>query len=330
MSDPAQATGIDGAAQQIAAFLTPNGELQAPDRDPPAESPAEGTLEANPNGEETAEAKPEGEAEAAPEEEAAAPEEGADEAPPEKPVTLTVRVDGKSAELPVEEVVAGYQRHADYSRKTAEVAEERKLLAHEKQSVAQERQQYAQLIPALRQQLQSTLPAEPDPSLLQSDPERFFREERAFRDHHLRLQAAQIEENRVRALTEQQQAGAIKAQLAEAKSKMVEAVPHWKDQAKWEADRPKILNYGKKLGFTDEELSQARDPRAVVALFKAMRFDELMARQPKPVVNKGPQQARAGSAQTVPSPASQATKAKQRLAQTGRVDDAVAVLKGLL
>jgi hypothetical protein len=60
-----------------------------------------------------------------------------------------------------------------------------------------------------------------------------------------------------------------------------------------------------------------------------MKYDELMggANKPKPVVNQGPKAAPVGSSNATPRKASEATKAKQRLAQTGRVSDAASIFE---
>jgi len=91
----------------------------------------------------------------------------------------------------------------------------------------------------------------------------------------------------------------------------------------------RAMRHGKKLGFTDAELDQVYDHRAVVAVEKARRYDELMAgaNRPKPVVNQGPKAAPVGSSNATPRRTSDATKAKQRLAQTGSVNDAASIFE---
>ena len=56
--------------------------------------------------------------------EADTPAEDPDQPP--APALLTVRVNGEDQQVTVEEAVAGYQRHEDYSRKTMELADDRK------------------------------------------------------------------------------------------------------------------------------------------------------------------------------------------------------------
>jgi hypothetical protein len=196
--------------------------------------------------------------------------------------------------------------------------------------VTQERATYAQLIPALRQQLQMTLPQKPDQSLIDTDFQTYVRQKAAYDEHLERLQAAQFEENRVRAQQTQEQQAQTEKELEEGRGRVLDLIPDWKEPAKRTAGRAQILEYAKTLGATEEEVSQVRDPRIVKALWDASKYRLLLSRQPKPVVNKAPQSARAGSPQSAPDARSQVTKAKQRLAQTGRVGDAITALRGLL
>lgn len=322
-----QATDLHGAAAAFSGLLerAANPVTEPESQPPPAEVPQATEALGQSQGPETA---PEGEGspqEAGPQEEVPAVEEGAPEAPAELPKLVTVKVNGKTEDLPLEEVVKGYQRQADYSQKTAAVAEERRALQQKAQQVAQQEAQYAQLLPALIQQWQALQPKAPDQTLLETDPVQYIREERAYRDSQEKIAAAQFELNRIQQAQTQEQRGKLQQTIAESRQKMVEAIPHWKDPAKWDADRVKLLDYGKKLGFTDEELAQVYDHRPLVAVYKAMKYDELMAAKPRPTPQPAPQVAPAGSAQSAPRRVSDATRAKQRLAQTGSVQDAAAI-----
>jgi len=197
--------------------------------------------------------------------------------------------------------------------------------------VMQERAQYQQLLTALSQQWQEAQQREPDwQKLYDADPLEYVRQKDIWRDRQDKLAASQAEMQRLQSLQAAEQQKNVLAMVEDGRRKLPELVPEWKDAKRWEADRVKVLEYGKKLGFTDEELNQAYDPRAVVALYKAMRHDEMVAKIPRPVVNKGPRVAAAGSANSAPQTRSDLTKAKQRLAQTGRQQDAAAIFERML
>lgn len=331
MTDTAiTATGLTGAAQSFEAMLAGgNSDLNAPEyKEAPTEAPAQEAeaFEGEVNEDETADAQ----AEVASEDEPAAEDEDTDGSQPEVQL-VTVTINGKTAQIPLDEAVKGYQRQADYSRKTSALSEERKAFEAERQTVTQERAQYAQLLTALQQQVQANLQQEPDwQRLYDTDPLEYVRQKDVWRERQDKLAAAQFESQRLTALQAQEQNNYLAKLVQENRAKLTEAIPAWKDSKKWEADRPKLLEYGQKLGFTAEELGQTYDSRAVVALYKAMQFDALNANRPQPVTNKGPKTASAGSASTAPKSASDVTKAKQRLAQTGRLGDAASLFEAFL
>lgn len=285
------------------------------------------TVEAKPQGdEETAETEESDEA--APEDEAAS-EDGETEQAAAQPQTVTVTVDGKTREIPLEEAAKGYQRQEDYTRKTQALAEERKALKSEAASVQQERAQYAQLLTALSQQLEHVATQEPDQTLLDTDPIEYFRREKVWRDSREKLQAAQFEAQRVQTLQQQEQENSLRDIVKSSREKMLEAVPAWKDTKRWEQDKPKILEYGRSVGFSDEELGQAYDHRAVVLLNKARLYDELVSKKLTPVQKQAPKPLQAGSDSSTRT-VSSSTRAKQRLAKTGSVKDAAAVFENFI
>jgi hypothetical protein len=333
MTDTAiKATGIAEAAQSFEALL--GGESPEPNtpqtKVASEEAPADDDAEAfvgESEGDETAAAY---DADAAPEGEAAAYDEDTGDESPEGQL-VTVKIDGKTEQIPLEEAIKGYQRQADYSRKTAALAEERKSFDQDRQAVVQERTQYAHLLNALQQQLQAQQPQEPDwQKLYDSDPFEYVRQKDVYRDRQERLAAASYESQRLQGLQAQEQQAQLAALVNDNRQKLVEAVPVWKDAKRWESDRPKILEYGQKLGFTPEELGQTYDHRAVVALWKAMQYDTLVANRPQPVTNKGPKSASAGSASSAPKSTSETARAKQRLAKTGNVRDAATLFESFL
>lgn len=333
MTDTAnQATGILGAAQALESILagetseTEVASAASATENAPAEE-AEALL-GETEGDETATAD---DAEVAPESEAAAEDEGAEGASEPETQLVTVVIDGKTERIPVEEAAKGYQRQADYSRKTAALAEERRTFDAERQAVTTERAQYAQLLTALQQQLQALQPQEPNwQKLYDENPLEYVRQRDVWRETAEKRQAIAYEQQRLQTIQTQEQQAALGKLVEDNRAKMLDAVPSWKDAKKWDADRAKLLDYGKNLGFTAEELSQTYDHRAVLALYKAMQYDALMANPPKPGAPKGPKAAAPGSAANAPRPTTDVTKAKQRLAKTGKIGDAASLFEAFL
>jgi hypothetical protein len=186
----------------------------------------------------------------------------------------------------------------------------------------------------LEQQLHTLMPKEPDwDRLLNDDPIEYVRQVELKRQRDEKLRAAQMEQQRLATLQTQEQARELQANLAKEREALTQAIPAWKDSAKWAADRARIREYGARLGWSDEELSAVTDHRAVTVLYKAMQFDEAMTRRPSPATAQkqaAPAPVRPGSQRTAPRPVSDLTRAKQRLAKTGSVRDAAAAFERLL
>lgn len=247
------------------------------------------------------------------------------------PAKVTVKIDGKTEELPLDEVVKGYQRQADYSRKTEALAQERRAFQEEAQSVRVERQQYATLLTSLSQQLEQLQEKEPDwDRLWQEDPLEWTRQRAIRDDRREKYAAARFELDRLQAQRAEEQAGQFQSTLKEERQKLQELIPEARNPEKWDVTRKRLREYGQKVGFSAEELSQAYDHRAVALLVKAMKYDELTSgKAPKPKPATPAPAPTQGTART-PRPTSQLTRDKQRLAKTGRIRDAAKVFEGLI
>lgn len=332
MSDtPIQGIGLPEAANQFEAFLSGDTGKQTPEQDTADESPASAedaeALDATHPDEETP-AQPGDE-----DETAAANDEDAEEASDPMDQLVTVKIDGKEEQVTLREAIAGYQRQADYSRKTAHAAELRKQVEAEAQQVMAERAQYAQLLGALQQQLQETVQAEPDwEKLYAEDPLEYVRQKDLHRERSERLQAATAEQQRVMALMQEQNAQQIRQTVQQGRNALQEKFPAWKNPDRWEKDRVAIRDYAvNKLGFTEDQVSQVYMPAAVEAVYKAMKYDEIMSKRPMAQPQPGPRPMRAGTPQATPTRArSEITQAKQRLAKTGHVRDAAKLFESLI
>ena len=250
----------------------------------------------------------------------------------EKPTEVyTVKVDGKEIDVTLDELQKGYSRTQDYTRKTQQIAETRKAVEAEASAIRAEREQYAQLLGALKQQLESTeAPVDMD-RLYNEDPIEWVRQSEVMRQKQDKLAAIQSEQQRLSQLTAQQRAQEMQAHLATQQEALIQAVPEWKDSKKAQAEKALLVEFGKKIGFSDDELKNVYDHRAVIALRKAALYDQMMSKrgQIKPVVNNGPRPAKPSAAGRV-STTTESTRAKQRLAKSGRVNDAASAIELLL
>ena len=256
-------------------------------------------------------------------------EEEADEEAPE-PEKYIVKVDGKELEVTKDELLRGYQREADYTRKTQKLAEERRLVESEFQQVRVERDQYAQILGQLQQKLHELTPQEPDwEQLEKQDPTEYARQ---WTNHQRRQQqqaAIAAEQIRLQQLQQAEQTKAMQERLLEEANRVKELIPEWRSPDRAKEDGKALIEYGQKLGFSEQELGNVTDARALVALYKAWKFDQMMSKKPElqAKIKKAPRMATPGSANTVSPKNSELRSAKQRLATTGRVKDAAALFE---
>jgi len=250
----------------------------------------------------------------------------------DKPQVFTVKVDGKEIEVSLDELQKGYSRTQDYTRKTQQVAEVRKAAEAELQAVRAEREQYAQLLGALSEQVKAAAEPQIDwDRLYREDPIEYVRQREVMRDNKERAAAIEAERQRLSQIAQQEQMKQLQTVKVKESQALLEAVPSWKDPAKAKAEKAMLIEFGQKMGFTPQELGNIYDHRVVLALRKAALYDQMQAKRQgiKPVTNNGPKPAKPGAAGRV-SQMSDSVRAKQRLAKTGRVEDAASAIELLL
>jgi hypothetical protein len=314
------------AASAISAMLAPEEGQAQVDETQPAEVSDE-DIEA------AASEVDESGVEDAPDEETAEEQSEDDEESEEQdqPQTFTVKVDGKEVAVTLDELQKGYSRTQDYTRKTQQIAEVRKQVEQETQAIRAERQQYAQLLGALQAQLQTSEPQVDLERLYHEDPIEWVRQKEVLRERQDKAYAIQAEQQRLSQLSQQEQQRAMEAHLESQKDALLAALPEWRDPKKAKAEKALVLESAKSVGFSDDDLKSVYDHRLVLLLRKAAMYDQMVSKRQgiKPVVNNGPRPAKPGAAGRV-STTTESTRAKQRLAKTGRVDDAASAIELLL
>lgn len=254
-------------------------------------------------------------------------QEEAEEAAPSEAELFTVKVGGKEIQVTREELLKGYSREADYSRKTMELAATRQAVEAENQRIAQERQHYAAQLDQVAGILQAQLPPPPDPSRLHTDPLGYVQEKETYEIRVQQLRDVLAERQRAEQLTQQQMRQAQAQSLEQAREKLLEAMPEWKKPEVAKKEQALVADYLRTLGYADQEIAAAADPRAIVMAKKAMLYDQLQASRPavERRVASAPKMVRPG---TGAGPSPDKTKAiTQQIRRSGGKDlDAVARL----
>lgn len=211
-----------------------------------------------------------------------------------------VKIDGEEAEVTLEEALSGYQRERTFHKRMNEVSQKSKAIEAESAETKRLRDQYAEGLQQLEQALQV-----PEPNW---EELRRTRTNEEFASIHAEYQ---IQQNNLAKVQQQQQAiryqqqAEVQAQyqnhLKSEFDTMLDKIPAWRDEKVREAERSKVISYAKShMGYTDDEIAQASDHRAIVTLRKAMLYDELMGgkTQAKKKVKTAPKMVKAGSPKT--------------------------------
>lgn len=246
-----------------------------------------------------------------------------------------VKVSGEEVEVSLDELLNGYSRTADYQKKTQSLAEQRKAVEAERvkiEEAAKTRETYAQRLQVIEQLLQQQDKGEDLSALKAEDPIAYAvaMAEKVERDKQ--LQAVQMERQRVQQEQAAHQQTLLQKHMQSEQQKLVEAIPEFKDEVKAEVVRRDIRNYAKSIGFTDQELSQVYDSRAVLALYKAAQYDKLMANKGAATkkVATAPKTIRPGTSNPQSSENEAMKKERAKLRQSGNKKDAVRLFERFL
>lgn len=251
---------------------------------------------------------------------------------PEQP-RHRVKVNGEEIEVTLDELLKGYSREADSSRKTATVAEERRALEQQREAFKAEQTERANRLNALLQQAETFDPILDDArktdwaKLAEDDPAGYVAKKAKVEQRVQQLQQVAAERNQLMAEHYQQ---AVQAGMQH----LEKAIPEWADAEKRTATQSEIKTYlTKDLGFQESEISNLVDPRIVQVAYEALQYRKMKAARaaaeskkaaptPTKTVTPGP----ARSAQ----PDAKLRAMKARAAKSGKIDDKAAAILAAL
>lgn len=195
------------------------------------------------------------------------PEEAEDDLTAEEaPTDAEIVTLSDGTELTLEEVERGFLREADYTRKTTELAEQRKALEGQRSNFSALHQNLETNLEALAHFIDSILPDEPDPALSRSDPSHYW-QQKALRDGAM---AALTDVFAVAQNTAE--VGGAAGELNEAarvqdfEADLVRMRPELKDKNRLVKFLSEAEAFAKEMGFHHSEINQTLDARAWAVL----------------------------------------------------------------
>jgi hypothetical protein len=325
----------EDAANQILNMWDSEEQTASEETDTPVDEEVVEETEEAEEVEEEAPEEEEGQAEEETEEEVEEEEET--EIVAEEDLKYTIKVDGEEIEVGIDELKNGYQRQADYTRKSQALAEQRKeteQIQSERQRLEQERQMYANGLQMLQEQQSAKLNEFSSvdwDTLKNEDPYAYMIKKEEFRDAQEKVQNVAQQQQYVQQEQMQQQQ-AVKAEFVRAEyARLVEALPEWEN--KDSTIKKDIREYAATVGFRPEEIDQLADHRSVLVIKKAMEYDKLTKKvsPKKKAVKKVPKVQKSGRGNSKEEAATEAIKKKRaRLQKSGKQQDAASVFYDML
>lgn len=326
-----QATNVIDAGKVIAGLMTSQPEPQTTEE--PVEAEAAPVEESQDEDTVNPSDVPymEQELEEAPAEEAVAEEEATQDINEnsEEP-SYTVKVDGSEMEVTLDELLRGYQREADYTRKTSELSLEKSrhndMMQQSQSEINQKLSKLTELTSAAQQELQTEYSNIDFEKLYEDDPV-----EAARLEHKMRKRAENLQ--RIQEETRNNQMNEFQKYLQEQQAKVATMIPEFSDPAKASRIKSEMRTYLTKLGYNNNEIASVYDSRQVMLIKDAMAYDKLKKSNVKVTkkVAKAPKVVKPGVPKTKAEQASKQRRDKlNHLKKTGSVRSAAKVFRDYL
>ena len=195
---------------------------------------------------------------------------------------LPIGENGEDVELDAGEVKNYLLRQQDYTKKTQTLSEQRKQLEAERNSIRAIQHLGSELkkeFEALRQSEELTPNQEYWDRLKIDNPMQYMIEKTEYQER-LNEQSAKMRKlDQLQQQMEQQQALEFQQNLLKEQQHLASAIPEWEDPEVAQREKQALRLYGLSQNYSDQEMEQVYDHRAVSVLRKAMLWDNLMAKK---------------------------------------------------
>ena len=191
-------------------------------------------------------------------------------------------VNGQEVEVTLDELRKGYSRQQDYTQKTEKLSQDRKSIDQLKNDFTRQseeakikRDQYEKQLQVLSEQLKSSEKKVDLDRLYEEDPAEYVRA-KAEQDRQKELLiSANKEQERIQAEKQEEYNKTYSNYLEQQRELLIKKLPIYADKDKGPEFVKNLTNFAKEIGYSDQEISQLVDHRAVMMLANAYRYDKL-------------------------------------------------------
>jgi len=240
------------------------------------------------------------------------------------PETYSVKVDGEEVQVSMDDLKRSYSGQAYIQKGMQEAANQKKEAEAVYQALLQERQQMSQLLDQMQSGEMLQEPKAPTKELFDKDPIGYMEAKMQYDEAKAEFDKQQASIQQVQSQQSQQMEYARQAYLKEEMQKLTQVIPEFADPEKAVKIRDDLVQGGMKLGFSEAELAEVSDHRALVALYKAMKYDEIVQGREKAVdkTKNSRKMVRPGAKKPASLSKTKAReKAVARMKQTGDISD---------
>jgi len=244
-----------------------------------------------------------------------------------------IKLDGEDMEITLDEALQGYQRQSDYTKKTQALANDKKQVEADKEALLRQRDHYKQTVDKLVSERQTQSTEEPDwDQLYEADPLQWMKQKEEFRTNKEKSLELQQEQFRLQQEQQQEQQAQMQQFITQQHDVLLDAIPEWKDPQVMAREKSEIKQYAQSIGYRAEEVNQIYDSRAVLALRTGMKASGLSGKGAAKLrpIKEAIRAVTPGSAAQQPRKHTTVSKAKMKLAKSGKMSDAESIFKHLL
>jgi hypothetical protein len=236
----------------------------------------------------------------------------------------TVKVDGEEREVTLDDLKRSFSGQAYIQKGMQEAAEAKKEAEGVYQALLNERQQLSNLLYQAQSGQIAQPPIPPSRELFNNDPIGYMEAKLSYDEA---LQIYQNQQYQIQQVAESQN---YQMQIAQQQylqgemQRLAQVIPEFSDAKTASKLKEDLVQFGSKLGYSEAELSEVMDHRAILVLQKAMKYDQLVegkskatqkASNARPMVKPGTKKTgRTGAAK-------QRQNAQARMKKTGSIDD---------
>jgi len=246
-------------------------------------------------------------------------------------------VNGQEVEVTLDELRKGYSRQQDYTQKTEKLSQDRKSVDQLKNDFTRQseeakikRDQYEKQLQVLSEQLKASEQKVDLDSLYEDDPAQYVKVKAEQDRQKELLNSANKEQERIKAEKQEEYNRTYSNYLEQQRELLVQKLPIYANKEKGPEFVKNLTNFAKEIGYSDQEISQLVDHRAVMMLANAYRYDKLKKANlsNKKVTKVSKVVSSSGyKVQDDSDVAKRMNLKKATLKKTGKVQDAVSILE---